>query len=88
MRSYNFKKNKKEKETKKRKDLYGRGYWPTMPNLQTKENGDEYYVQGKPDNTKKFVKKQAVKAIRNNKCDTIKSGSSYKKNYDLWWEWF
>jgi hypothetical protein len=89
MRDYNYRKRMKDKEMRKRKELYyNRGYWPTMPERRVNEKGQEYYIQGYQCNRKKYLKKYANKSVRRSELDSISNGSNYKKVYDLVWEWY
>ena len=85
-RNYDFKKNAKEKEQKRRKEINSLHYFPTMPQKGVGRNGGEYFIQGSPDGAKKVLKKMAKKTARNSK--ELPSGSGYKKSFDLWWSWF
>lgn len=85
-RNYDFKKNAKEKEQKRRKEIHSRHYFPTMPQKGVGRNGEEFFLQGSPDRSKKVLKKTAKKAAR--RAKEIPSGSGYKKSFDLWWSWF
>jgi hypothetical protein len=89
MRDYNYRKKMKDKEIHRRKELYlNGGYWPTMPRRRINEEGQEYYIQGRECNRKKYLKRYANKSVRKSGLDNINNGSNYKKVYDLPWEWY
>lgn len=89
MRDYNYRKRAKEKELKNYKkacDLFK--YNPRMPKKQQDFKGNIYYVEGRADGRKRFFKKQASKAVRKKKKGKIPKGSSYKKMYELVYQWY
>jgi len=88
MRDYNFRKKAVIKEQKKRKWLWNEFCWPSMPNKKTDENGKQYFIEGKTGAYKKFLKKQANKAVRQSKLDIVGSGANYKRVYDLTYKWY
>lgn len=88
MRCYNFRKQAKLKEQNRRKELWNTGYWPSMPNQGVGENGEKYYLEGRTGTYKRFLKRQANKAVRRAELGTVGSGKNYRKVFDLEWEWF
>lgn len=89
MRDYNYRKRTKVKEQVNRKTLYNdRGYWPSMPSKGIGENSKEYYVEGHTGTYKKFLKRQASKAVRKARIDSVNSGCHYRKMYELLWQWY
>ena len=84
MRDYNFRRKAKIKEHNKRKILwYDRGYWPSMPHKGVDEYGEEYFTEGRTGTYKKFLKRQANKAVRKSELDNVGSGCNYKRAYNL-----
>lgn len=89
MRDYNYRFNAKRKEQLRRKTLYyNRGYWPAMPHKGVDEYGEEYFTEGRTGTYKRFLKKQANKAVRNTMFDNINSGCNYKRVYSLTYMWY
>lgn len=89
MRDYNYRKNVRQKEKRRLKELYNnRGYRPAMPNKKIDKDGQVYYVEGYQCHRKKYIKKAANKAVRKSKISNINKGSHYKKIYELLWEWY
>lgn len=89
MRDYNFRRKVKIKEQRKREFLWNTGYWPTMPNQGVDMSGNKYYIEGDKDVYKQHLKRQANKAVRKAKLESISSSrSNYKRVFDLPWEWY
>lgn len=89
MRDYNYRRHAKEKELKN----YKRAcecfkYKPRKPKKQQDFKGNFYYVEGSADGRKKFLKRQASKAVRKNRKMKVPKGSSYKKMYELIYQWY
>lgn len=87
MRNYNFRKQAKIKEQEKRKFIYNLGYFPTMPSKNHGINGEEYFIEGKEDIFKQYIKRQASKSTRRYKKG-LSNGGSYKKVYNFPYEWY
>lgn len=88
MRNYNFRRQAAMKKQARRRNLWNTGYWPSMPNKGVGENGEEYFIEGTTGNYKKYLKRQAAKAVRRAELETIGSGNNYKKVYELTWKWY
>ncbi len=89
MRDYNFRRNAKLKEQKRRKELWdGPWYWPAMPYRKQDEDGNKYYIEGKTGSYKRFLKRRSNKIIRKLELEKIGDGNNYRKVFPLWWEWF
>jgi len=90
MRDYNFRSSMKEKEQNRRKEVIkNHSYWPSMPKRAYSENGEPYYTEGTTGYYKKFLKQKANKAVRKTPISFhIPNGASYKKVYELAYEWY
>lgn len=89
MRDYNYRRKMKKKADKRKKELwFNRGYWPTMPSRKVDEEGQVYYTEGYQCKRKKFLKRQANKAVRQADLESFSNGSNYKRAYNLLWEWY
>lgn len=89
MRDYNYRKRMEDKANRRRKELwYDRGYWPTMPSRKEDENGNVYYTEGYQCKRKKFIKRQANKAVRRVPLGSLSNGANYKRAFELQWTWY
>ena len=88
-RNYNFREKVKKKEQNKMAlSCEVMGCQPSVPRMRKNKKGQTYYVQGNTGTYKRFLKKQATKKSRKIDLEEIKSGSHYKKIFDLMWEWY
>lgn len=88
MRSYNFKKESKQKEQMRRQMLWGTGHWPTAPTKKTSKSGNDYFIEGSKSPYKKHLKRLASKSIRKKDLDSVGSGKHYKKVFNLANQWY
>ena len=88
-RSYKFREKSKQKKQDKMALSYGvMAYEPSRPRRRKNEKGQTYYVQRRTGSYKRFLKKQAAKKYRKIDLEELKSGSQYKRLFDLTWDWY
>lgn len=72
------------KHKNKIKERYMYYNWYPGITEETNEQGKKYYKIYYDGKAKKFLKQYASRQVRNYKG--LKSGSHYKRIFDLWWE--
>lgn len=88
MRDYNFRRDAKLKEQRKRKELWDRYYWPSMPRKRQDEENNKYYIEGTTGVYKRFLKRRSSKIVRRVDLGKIGNGNNYRRAFPLMWEWF